>query len=130
MENQNLSKELIGLEKKYWKAMQDHDLDTALSLTDFPCIVAGPQGARLVDKASFTKMFESHNGNKMKVEFVDEPSVRMLSEDTAVIAYQVCSDMEVDGKPMKMNAVDTSTWIKRSGKWVCGLHTETPLQKQ
>lgn len=130
MDDKHLARELVGLEKQYWKAMQDHDLDAALSLTDFPCLVAGPQGARLVDKPMFEKIFESHKDAMMNVSFVNEPSVRLLTDDTAAIAYQVRSDMSVDGETSTIDAVDTSLWIKRNGKWLCGLHTETPLQKQ
>jgi hypothetical protein len=130
MENKAVANELMGLEKKYWQAMESHDLATAISLTDFPCIVAGPQGAQLVDQEQFTKMFESHKGASMKVSFRSEPSVRLINDDIAVIAYQVHSDMNMGGKEQSLDAVDTSTWIRRNGKWACAHHTETPLTKQ
>lgn len=124
---ENNPAELIALEKKYWKTMQDHDLNAALSLTDFPCLVAGPQGARLVDQKQFTEMFEGHRSTEIKVSFEKEPEVRLLNESTAVIAYQVQSDMTTNGTTQSLVAVDTSTWIKRNGRWACAHHTETPL---
>ncbi|MGE3263066.1 MAG: nuclear transport factor 2 family protein [Bacteriovoracia bacterium] len=126
--NSPLTNELIGLEKKYWQAMQDHDLNAALDLTDFPCLLAGPQGARLVDRKQFEEMFESQKDNPVHVAFKDEPTVRLINENLAVIAYQVKADMTVKGKEQSLNAVDTSTWVRKSGKWACAHHTETPLQ--
>lgn len=129
MENQALTQELIGLEKKYWQAMQDHDLDAALELTDFPCLVAGEHGMQLVDKDAYVKMFESQKGNDMQIEFKGEPQCRLLGPDTAVIAYEIEGEMTMQGKTEHVNAVDTSTWVRKDGKWTCGLHTETPIHK-
>ena len=33
--------------------------------------------------------------------------------------------MLVEGKPVKLEAFDTSVWMKQDGKWVCALHTES-----
>ncbi|MGZ3693822.1 MAG: nuclear transport factor 2 family protein [Bdellovibrionota bacterium] len=126
--NSPLAKELIGLEKKYWQAMQDHNLSAALELTDFPCLVAGPQGARLVHINQFKKMFASHKDSTMHVTFNGEPEVRMLNENSAIIAYKVRSETHSKGKVQTVEAVDTSTWVKRDGEWACAHHTETPLQ--
>ena len=59
--------QIIELEKKYWKAMEAHDYKTVKSLTRFPCIVAGKSGVRNVDESTFKKMFDSGDGNKIKI---------------------------------------------------------------
>ncbi len=28
-------------------------------------------------------------------------------------------------KPVELDAADASTWVRRSGKWLCALHTES-----
>ena len=38
-----------------------------------------------------------------------------LDEDTAVIAYTVHEQLEVDGDPVAFDAADTSTWVRRGG---------------
>jgi uncharacterized protein (TIGR02246 family) len=131
MENRSaVTEELLGLEKKYWQAMQNQDLDTALSLTDFPCIVTSAHGARTVDKDQFVKMFEAHRGDSIRTfEFGSNPEVRLLNESTAVIAYEIHSVVNRGGQEKSVDAVDTSTWIKRDGKWVCALHTETEREQ-
>jgi hypothetical protein len=32
--------------------------------------------------------------------------------------------MTVDGKPLSLDAADTSTWVKKDGEWLCAAHTE------
>jgi hypothetical protein len=32
----------------------------------------------------------------------------------------------VDGKPVKLQAYDSSVWVRRDGDWLCALHTESP----
>lgn len=124
----NLSENIFNLEKKYWAAMRDHDLESALSLTNFPCIVVSAKGTNTIDRAQFEKMFTSHQQDLIKeMNFEENPEVRQLGPDTAVIAYKVNSVIERDGKMVSMNAVDASTWIRRDGKWVCAMHTEIEL---
>jgi hypothetical protein len=49
----------------------------------------------------------------------------MLGNDVAIVAYDVHEDLTVDGKRVSLDAADTSTWVRRSGSWVCALHTES-----
>lgn len=130
--DENLSKEIIGLEKKYWQSMQDHDLLTAVKLTDFPCIVAGQHGARSVDKEQFIEMFNSHEAETVRsFKFDDSKTeVRQLGPDIAVVAYQINTTFTKDGKTRIVNAIDSSTWVKRGDKWACAMHTETELLPQ
>jgi uncharacterized protein DUF4440 len=53
--------------------------------------------------------------------------VQMVLDDVAVVAYRVREDLEVEGKPVTLDAADSSTWIRRDGRWVCAVHTESIL---
>ncbi len=57
-------------------------------------------------------------------ELNDDVKVRLLREDVAVLAYKVHEELTVDGKSVKLDASDTSTWVRRDGRWFCALHTE------
>jgi hypothetical protein len=50
--------------------------------------------------------------------------VRLLRDDVAIVAYQVYEELTVDGKPVTLDAADSSTWVRRNGRWLCALHTE------
>lgn len=105
--------------------MKDNDIDTVLALTDDECIVAGPQGISKIVKKDLEIMMKSPNYTITDFELNPEYQVSVLNDNTAVIAYKVKENLTVEGKSVTIEASDTSTWIRRDGKWVCTLHTES-----
>lgn len=125
MENKKIEQEIYGLEKRYWQAMKDNDMDTMLSLTDDPCIVTGAQGISKFTKEDFTKMMNGPQEYKLKdFKFNSDYQVSVLNDNTAVIAYKVHQSLDVGGKPIDLDLAESSTWRRRNGQWVCSLHTE------
>ena len=122
--------QIIELEKKYWKAMEAHDYKTVKSLTRFPCIVAGKSGVRNVDESTFKKMFDSGDGNKIKIVNKSRIETQVLNENTAAIAYIIELSMANNEQKSPTKCVCTSTWMKENNKWLCVLHTETELVEQ
>jgi hypothetical protein len=120
----SIEKELLALENRYWQGVKDRDIETCLSLTDDPCLVAGAQGVASVDRESFKKIMgnASYTLHNFKLT---EPKARLLSDDVAILAYEVHEELTVDGKPVKIDTADASTWVKRGGKWLCAMHTES-----
>src|SRR5712691_4598264 len=53
-----VEKELLELENQYWQAIKERDVDTAMQLTEFPCLIAGATGIGRVDKEAFVKMMK------------------------------------------------------------------------
>lgn len=33
----------------------------------------------------------------------------------------------MDGQPITLDTVDSSTWVRRDGQWLCVVHTEAPV---
>ena len=124
MTTQTVEAELLGLEKRYWQAIKDKDIDGAKRLTDFPCIVTGSKGVGSIDENTFGTMMKSANYTLNHFEVKSE-HVRMLRDDVAVVAYQVREELTVDGKDVTVDAADSSTWVRRDGRWVCAAHTES-----
>jgi hypothetical protein len=118
--------EIIELERKYWQAMVDHDLDAALQMTADPCIVAGASGVAVVSHEKYRQIFDSAPWELLEFS-IDGVETRALSEDQIVIAYNVTENMVVDGKPLTLKAADTSTWVRQDGRWVNAMHTEALL---
>lgn len=123
MSSNATERELIGLEKKYWQAIIDKDFDAALQLTDDPCIVAGAQGVASIGRKEFKGMMNSETWTLNRFD-LDDVQVRVLNDDTAVVAYKVREEMTVEGKPLTLEAADASTWVRKNGKWLCAMHTE------
>ena len=120
--------ELLGLERRYWDALKNRDAVTAAELCDDPCVIAGAQGVgsftpRQLGAMTNDGRYELRNYRIME----KDAAVQMIGNDVAVIAYRVHEDLIVDGKSVQLDAADSSTWIKRDGKWRCALHNETIL---
>ena len=122
--------QIIELEKKYWQGMENHDYETVKNLTQFPCIIAGKNGVQSVNEANFKKMFESGDGNKIKVLSISDVESQLIAENTAIIAYQIELGMTDNKQKAPMKCACTSTWIKQKNNWVCALHTEAELSQQ
>jgi len=120
----NLEQELYDLEKQFWQAMKDRDVETAIRLTDFPCIIAGPQGAAGIDESAFTAMMKDTRYSLDSFELERDPTVRLVSDDVAIVAYKAHEELIVEGKRVELDVADSSTWIRRDGRWVCAQHSE------
>ena len=124
MATKTIEKDLIALEKRFWQAIKDGDVDAAVDLADDDCIVAGPQGVERIDKATFAAMMKSAPAKLLDFEIGDDVQVRQLNKDVAVLAYTVHEQLAVDGKPITLDAAESSTWIRRDGRWTCAMHAE------
>jgi len=116
--------ELLGLERRYWQALQDGDEATALELTDDPCIVAGASGVASLDRGTMARMLKQATWKLDRFAIDPDVKVRMIGDDVAVVAYTVHEELTIDGKAVKLQAAEASTWVRRDGRWVCALHTE------
>jgi ketosteroid isomerase-like protein len=124
MATMTIEAELLDLEKRYWQAIKDQDVDAALRLTDEPCIVTGAQGIGLIDRKTLAAMMKATNYTLNRFELKEGAQVRLLRDDVAIVAYQVHEELTVDGEPVTLDAADSSTWVRRNGGWLCALHTE------
>ncbi len=122
--------QIIELEKKYWQGMENHDYETVKNLTRFPCIIAGKNGVRSVDEASFKKMFESGDGDKIRVLNFSNVEAQSVGENSAAIAYVIELGIADAKQKAPMKCACTSTWTKENNNWVCVLHTEAELAQQ
>ena len=124
MANETAEKELVGLEREYWQAIKDKDVDAIMRLTDDPCIVTGAQGIGRLDHKTFKGMMKEAPWTLRKFELGDDVQVHLLREDVAVVAYVVTEELTVGNQPVTLKAADSSTWVRRDGRWVCAVHTE------
>ena len=121
-----MSTELLHAESRYWDSMKDRDSREAGDLTDDECILVGAQGVMTVSPEMVAKMLE---GGTWQIDryALDESKaqIRMVRDDIAIVAYPVHEDLHVDGKKVSFDAFDATVWIKKDGKWVTVLHTES-----
>ena len=125
MTTKTVEKDFVKLEKQYWQAIKDQDFETAMDLTDDECIVSGAQGFARLRKEALEGMIKSPSYSLNRFRIGDDAEVRMVSDDVAVVAYKVHEELTVDGEHVTFEAADSSTWVRRGGRWVCALHTES-----
>lgn len=116
--------ELLTLERQYWQAIQDGDAARSALLSDDPCVITGAQGVSRIDRATLEKMFTGATWKLTGFDLLGAPVVERLTDDVAVIAYTIHEDLLVDGRPLSLEASDSSTWVRRNGRWLCAVHTE------
>lgn len=121
---QSLKQTLVTLEEKFWRALQQRDTETALSLTADPCIVTGAQGVAKINKDTFAGMLKNPQYTIDDFEIRDA-EIEELGDDVAIIAYKVREKLHVGGEEIELEAADASTWVRKDGDWVCALHTES-----
>ena len=118
--------EIVELERKYWQAMVDRDLDAALQMTADPCLIAGASGVAVVDHAKYRQIFEGAKWELLEYA-LDNIQTHAVTDDVILIAYTITENLVVEGKPVTLKASDTSTWVRRDGRWVNAMHTEAVL---
>ena len=117
-------KEIVDLETQFWSALRDGDAKAVAQLTADQCIVTGARGVGKLTNKQIAGMMEGAYWKLHSFAFTDI-QVLEVRDDVAVIAYKVSEELTVEGKKLTLNASDASTWVKRNGRWVCVLHTES-----
>jgi len=120
----SIDKEIIAAEREYWDSMVSKDPSVATRLTADESIIAGAQGVSTVTSKGIGEMVKSDGWKLKKYDFSDI-KVIAPAPDVAIIAYHVREELEVEGKPLTMEANDSTTWIRKNGKWVSAAHTES-----
>jgi hypothetical protein len=86
--------------------------------------VTGAQGVASIGREALKEMMTNAQYSLSDYHLSDVQA-RMLSDDVAIVAYKVREKLTVEGKPVTLEAADASTWVRRNGRWVCALHTES-----
>ncbi len=104
--------------------MKKGDVEAAIGLTAFPCLVAGASGVGSIDRETFRKMMTGGGWTLHDFQIKDS-HVRLVDDSVVLVAYKVHEDLTVDGKKVSMDAADTSVWVRSGGQWRCAMHTES-----
>ena len=118
--------ELLELERQYWDALKDGDAGVVRRLTADNSTTAGARGVNVLSPDSIAKMVASAP-YKLNSYRIDPQTTRInrICDDAVAISYGLHEDLEVDGKPVQLDAFDTSVWKQTGDGWVCVLHTES-----
>lgn len=119
---------IMELERRFWQSMKDGDIDVAVALLDEPSTSVNGWGIHHFTPAGYKAMALSGNARITAFEFFDERVIFPLP-DVAVATYKARQSFTLDGMTHDMVVHDTTTWVRKGGRWLACAHTETPEQK-
>jgi uncharacterized protein (TIGR02246 family) len=110
-------------EINWWKALQNHDLAAfhAMLMPDFLDIEKTIQTRE--------QIMESLNTCALVSFKIRNHQLRALSPDAAVVTYSRSSETACGESHLTGDYNATTTWVRRDGKWLVQIHTETPAAK-
>jgi len=125
--DKGITKELLDLETGYWQALKDHDFDAAVRNMDDEVITSMPTGVEVITPQGLKQMMKPMDYKLTSFKIGSEPKARQINDNTALFAYELHRDLTMDGRDQKIDTSEASVWVRRSGRWVCTMHAETPF---
>jgi len=126
---QDASREIEQLENAFWKSLVDRDVDAATALLAPQALMVSSHGTMQFDPPQYAKMLEDPKHGLLDYRLSDM-DVLFPSEDVAIATYTANQTMQMDGKELTQDVVDSSTWVRMGGTWKCVAHTESEARKQ
>jgi hypothetical protein len=85
-------------------------------------------GAMQFDHRQFRQMAEKGTMS-IKSFSLSDMNVVFPTDDSAVLTYKVKQSLTERGssKQIDQEMADSSVWVHKDGKWLCAMHTETPV---
>jgi ketosteroid isomerase-like protein len=123
------SNEIERLEHAFWQSLVDRDADAARGMLAPEALMVGAHGTMRFDPAQYEKMLLDPKHGLLEYALSDM-DVLFPSDDTAIATYRAHQKMEMDGREMEQDVVDTSTWVRVDGGWRCAAHTESEASAQ
>lgn len=120
--------DIINLEKKFWQSMVDEDTELSLSMLDEPSLMVSPHGTMQFDHRQFRQM--SEQGTMVIKSFeLSDMNVVFPTDESAVLTYKVKQSLTErrTSRQIDQEMADSSVWMHKDGKWLCVMHTETPV---
>lgn len=120
--------EIMDLERRFWQAVMDMDIDSAVALLDEHSMTVSARGIYYFEPTEYKAMAMDGEARITSFEFSDE-RVIFPGPDVAIASYKAKQSFTMGGKNHNMVVYDTTIWVKKRGKWVASAHTETPEQQ-
>ena len=116
--------EIRRLESAFWQSLVDRDADAATAMLAPEALMVSSHGTMRFDPAQYTKMLDDPKHGLLEYSLSDM-DVLFPNDDVAIATYRAQQTMEMDGRRMDQDVVDSSTWVRADGGWKCVAHTES-----
>jgi ketosteroid isomerase-like protein len=116
--------EVERLERAFWQSLVERDAATARGLFAPEALMVSSHGTMRFDPAQYEKMLLDPKHGLLDYTLSDM-DVLMPGDGVAIATYKARQTMQMDGKRMEQDVVDSSTWVRIDGAWKCVAHTES-----
>lgn len=116
--------EIQQLEREFWQALVERDVETSTRLLAPEALMVSAHGTMRFDPDQYAKMLTDPKHGLLDYELSDM-DVLSAGDDIAIATYRARQKMQMDGKVMDQDVVDSSTWVRMEDGWECVAHTES-----
>jgi len=117
--------EILVRENEVWQSLLGPKMDTTLleQLWAPDSLAVTTPGVTVSAEQFMTRL----RSDRLASFTIHNPRVSQLSANSALIAYQVTMNATYGARELRLVHLDiTTTWVRRSDKWLVQFHTETP----
>lgn len=120
----SLDEMIVAQEKLVIEAIKKNDIEAFKALVDVNGTVVNSQGIMKISEA-LPMLF----GPKVSITAytLEDPQVRTIDKNTAIINYKSSSTGTFDGKTMTRKSYDTTVFVRRVSKWVAVFHQSSEM---
>uniref|UniRef100_A0A1I8HXB1 Protein kinase domain-containing protein n=1 Tax=Macrostomum lignano TaxID=282301 RepID=A0A1I8HXB1_9PLAT len=120
--NETRKQEIIKVTEQLLQAIASSDFDTYSKLSDPQITAFEPEAfGNLIEGLDFHKFYFDHGKNSSKAVHTSilNPTVHLLSEDSACIAYiRLTQFLDKSNNPRSRQSEETRVWCRRDSKWI------------
>jgi ketosteroid isomerase-like protein len=118
--------DIIAMEKRFWQTLVDGSTDVAVGMLSEPALMVSQHGAMQFDHDGYRKMADNDE-YKLLSYALSNMQVLRPTDDVAILTYEVDQTTKEKDREVRMRVSDSSTWVRRDGRWLCAIHTESPM---
>jgi hypothetical protein len=120
----SLEEMIIAQEKQVIAAIKNNDMEAFKNLVDVNGMVVNSQGIMKIGDV-VSMLF----GPKVKTtEYtMDDPQVRSVDKNTAIISYKSSSSGTYDGAATSSTSYDSTVFVRKGSKWMAVFHQSSDM---
>lgn len=121
--------DIMKLETEFWQSLVDGKPQKAGALLTGTATSVAMSGIHHFSPAEYVTLAEQGPAKVTGFSFSKE-KVLFPVADVAIATYEVAQTIQMNGQSQEMVCLDTTTWVRRDGRWLAAVHTETCKQDQ
>lgn len=120
----SLDEMIIAQEKLIIAALKKNDVEAFKSLVDVNGTAVDSSGIKKISE-TLAMLFDPKTS--FSEYTLEDPQVRTVDKNTAIINYKSSATVSMDGKTMTGTSYETTIFVRRVGKWIGVFHQSSEI---